>query len=457
MVTDGQRAEKALMKRQRKATGEPMSRLQITYPITQHVRDALHSFPDIEKIVQLPQEARSSLEIVRVLGNTHCKRVVDFLAFIERTVLDAGQLGRDLLKQNDLFQFYQHLALLFLFSHLQKQLGSAVTAAKAKTISSKTPDISVAWNDLDVRIEVFCPVDFFGFQLVEYYLSHLLIYLDLDRGYQVDVKLGPIDKIEHNSYFTYNFGDETQIRCWLSKLATDVRIWLAGCKEHERRVFEGPSGTTWGAEIRVLALHDDPHNRCVGKSTATHSTDTWWYFEECTLTNTLNSEWGKKLKGKLARRQCGDPTQDRLRVLVVDFSLADAADKDFICRPKVGDRMAEVMQHLAKELGPPIPFDVVLPAQLDFECGFAPGISLNDAAAVEGMRFLESAGLTVPVKAREEIDTAAQVVEFLASCRDETWVALSLGATSPSYERSISLGRQHGGTSKSDDGNLCGS
>jgi hypothetical protein len=276
------------------------------------------------------------------------------------------------------------------------------------------------WGCLEVPIEVYCPVDFMGFQLVENYTSTLLKYLEVNRGFELEVELRPTAEFDfyflyYDFYFPYWFDEEQEMRRWLRMLANEARAWLNADDVRSPLIVKGPN-EKWFLKVRADALFTDPRNRLIRMSTATRSTDSRLFFEIGTAKDTACSPWGKKLKRKLEKRQCGDPASDRLRILVVDFRLAETGDAGFICWPKIAARMKEVVHLLARSLCNP--YDVVVPAKLGFDCGFAPAIWLTCDAAAAGSGFLEAAGLARPVQV-QEIDIKAQCAEMWMSMREE--------------------------------------
>jgi hypothetical protein len=72
---------------------------------------------------------------------------------------------------------------------------------------------------------------------------------------------------------------------------------------------------------------------------ATQSTDTRLFFEVGTPEDTAKSQWGKKLKDKkLKRQQCGELAEGVLRMLLVNFAMADRGWPHFISGEKFGAR-----------------------------------------------------------------------------------------------------------------------
>ena len=90
----------------------------ICYPITARVHTALARYPNIGRLLSLPDSGRSELEIVRLLDNTHYEHVESLLGFIDRVVPIGEPICRKLVKQTDRFQLSQVTAELYLFAQL---------------------------------------------------------------------------------------------------------------------------------------------------------------------------------------------------------------------------------------------------------------------------------------------------------------------------------------------------
>ena len=83
-------------------------------------------------------------------------------------------------------------------------------------------------------------------------------------------------------------------------------------------------------------------------------------------------------------------------MLVVDFSLADTGFPDFICQPKIAKRLAQTMELLVNKIGPPLPYDAVLPARLSEKCCFGKVIALDCRRTEEIEQLVQAALLDRP-------------------------------------------------------------
>jgi hypothetical protein len=377
----------------------------VSYPISEQVKHSLTRFPEIAARLKLPAQGRSEFEIVRILDNTHYAHLVTLLSFVEQWLGHARPIGDRVIRARDPFQLEQALAELFLFAHLAAELGGRVHAARGLSGES-TPDLKLAWNDKSVCIEVFSPVDFMGFQLVQTHVTNVLRYLHVSRGYVIEAGLRPAR--ERDLWYPYAVEDESKIKGWLREFAAGAEAWLKQQQPPERKVINGPKGE-WYIDLLLHDMHDDSSIRRVILSTRTHSTDTRLFFDCGAVEDTAKSQWGKKIKSKLKDRQCGDPAPDKLRVMVIDFSQASTSCPDFICWPDIATRMEATIKLLATELHEPLPYDLVIPAQLGYECCFGPGIVLDPVRQCEASEFMRVARLDRPCMTRQgnEVDWLA--------------------------------------------------
>ncbi len=368
-----------------------MSSYRCSYPVTPEVLAACKEFAEIGQILRLPAQGRSEKEIVRLLDNAHYEHIARLLNFIESMLSRPDSIGQRLLQQTDPFQFNQFLAELFLFSHLSDRLGKRVRPV-IKGPSDKGPDIEAQWGNLLVRIETYSPIDFMGFQLIGKHILPLFKYLDVVRGFSLKVSIKPADISVQGVWYPYSIPGEEEVLCWLQGLAGKARVWLSQSDPERRLRVEGPGGTIM-IDVELKELIDDPATREVLFIPGTHSTDTRLFFECGTPEDTAASQWGRKLKSKLEKRQAGPPRPNTMRVLVVDFAQADTARPDFICWPGVADRLAETVRLLVDDIPPSAPYDILIPAQLGLDCGFGPPVWIEASIAHAGDDFIRGAGM----------------------------------------------------------------
>ena len=311
----------------------------LSYPITQDVHDAIQRFPEIgraiNRAIDIPYSGRSELEIVRVLGNT--QHLEKLLILLNKHLPSSDTIGKRVVEQTNPIQFEQALGELFLLVHLQNVPEAQAGAAVSARPGSKHYDIDLTASGLSARLEVYCPIDFFVFQLVKRLVSPIFKYLDIDRGFAIDLQLKTAKDMD--GFYAYEIGKEKAIRQWLACLQSEAAKWAKNAHAGHKRQFAGPND-----KVRLVAtlqeVYDDAENRDIYFSPPTQSTDSKLFFGIGTPEDTAESEWGRKLLNKLKKRQCGEPGLDYLRILVVDFSLADTGFPDFICQPKIAKRLS---------------------------------------------------------------------------------------------------------------------
>ncbi len=163
----------------------------------------------------------------------------------------------------------------------------------------------------------------------------------------------------------------------------------------DERQFEGHIE---GLSVVVMLqeVYDRAEDRCVHFSGPTESTDSRLFFETGQPEDTAASQWGRKLLDKLKKRQCGQPSSDYLRMLVVDFSRADTGWPDFICWPGIAQRLSKTVKLLAEKAGEPLAYDAVLPVRLSDVSGeryFGEVILLDHRCAEDVERIVQAASL----------------------------------------------------------------
>ena len=362
----------------------------LRYPINEDVYDAMQRFPIVASTAKIPYSGQSELEIVRVLGNTHYEHLERLLILLNKYLPSSGIIGKRVVQQTDPTQFEQALRELFLLIHLQN-----VPEAQACPIlaQSKHYDIDLTIGELRACIEVYNPIDFFGFQLVKRLVSPIFKYLDIDKGFEIDLQLKTSKDMD--GFYAYEVGDEKSVRRWLTCLQSEVAKWITDTHAGHQRQFAGPTERVW-LLATLREVYNNVEKRDIRFVLPSQSTDSKLFFEIGTAKDTAESEWGRKLLYKLEKRQCGKPDLDYLRLLVVDFSLVDTGFPDFICQPKIAKRLSQTMELLINKIEPPIPYDAVLPARLSRKCCFGKVIALDYRRTEEIERLVQATLLDRP-------------------------------------------------------------
>lgn len=376
--------------------------MAIRYPITSEVQNALERFPRIAERIRgkLPESGRSELEIVRLLGNAQYKHIEALLAFMDDHLPASGSVGKRVLEQTDLLPFHQALSEFDLLAHLQGVLGAEHAQPASAPPETRRGDIELTAGSSRMRVEVYCPADFFGCQLVGRYLGMTFKYLEVDTGFEITLCLESLrqdeEKEDDDDLFFDDAMRENLVRAWLAALREEAAAWIPRAQAGEERLFQDATASL-RLRVKIDALHPDPAYRIVTQHTSMRSAEAKMFFDDFgTPQSTARSQWGRKLLGALQKRQCGASSPDYLRLLVVDFSLADTGWPEFICWPDPAKRLASTLKLLVAEAGSPRPYEAVLPAQLGLECGFGKPIMLNHWRAQEIKRSIKTAGLDRP-------------------------------------------------------------
>ena len=390
---------------------------RLTYPITPESQAALARFPEIGRTVRIPNAERSDLEIVRLLGNTHYTNVDRLLAFIEKELPGSGEIGARLVKQRDPFQFHACLAELFLFVHLRGRLGPSVRPSVFAK-DAVGPEIEIAWQEFTVKIEVYSPLDLMAYQLITENLPMLLKYLEVDRGFMVEVSIEPVDDSVESVWYPYTLpvGKDaaSSLNAWLNGVGASAQTFFAAATLHPgaRLSLPGPGGTTV-LSIEVREVFDDPETRCVVFTTGTRSTDARLLFECGTSEFTARSGSGEKLKTKMRGRQAGPPLPGVLRVLILNFAQADTAWPDFFIWSEIATRLDATLRLISNELTSGLPYDLVVPALLDIDCQFGVPIWLDASLSTRGGVFVGAARMAGQSRPRSRVEIDPTELEDL--------------------------------------------
>jgi len=382
---------------------------QIAFPIDDAVRAALGRFPRIAERLPLGDALGSPRQIVRLLGSTHCSHVEALLRYLDDSLPRAGSIGRRVLSQTDPFELRQSLAEFSLLVHLQRQAGVQATPAVLPRAAGGH-DIDAVVDGQRARIEVYAPVDVFAAQLLEEGIRSILRYLPVDASYRVHAALRTNEP--GNVAWTYDVGGDSEVRVWLASLQSQAIAWLGASRPAKALRISGP-GPALHLQARLEAHAPSGRERVVSVSTPTRSTDARLLFEVGTAAETVRFSWGRKLRGKMKRRQCGPPAAGHMRLLAVDFALADTGWPEFIAWPRIAARIDDAVRLLAEDLGPPLAYDAVLPCRLALEPSFGIPVVLDEARTADVRRLIAGAGLDRHIPERDQ-DAVADIAALLA-------------------------------------------
>jgi len=347
-------------------------------------------------------------EITRLLENTHRGNVLKLLELINEYGDKSGEIWEKLKTCNDSINLSRILAELYLFIHLYIKINDLVSPLSS-TENGKTADLIVKINKLDVIIEVYTPMDFYGYQYFERYLQSTIKYLPIDIGFLINIS----QKADH-LFYTYDFPTYKEIDKWLIQFQHNLIGWLKDANIGDSIEIAGPNDVVL-LDIILKDINKDPLVRMVTGGGATRSTDTRLFFEHKDPRTIANTEWGVKIGDKLGRQQAGGPCKRVIRILAINFMLADTSDTNFLCEPMYFAAIEGTVKLLASKISPYPPYDVVVPCDLDFECGFTKPIILSEHSEKFIMNLFAQIDLdapipSIPIASKEETGALWQKV-----------------------------------------------
>ena len=363
--------------------------MTLEYPIDDDVLDILSSFPKIKNKLhnKLKGKRRSKLEIVRALNNHHVPHIEKLLFFIEQYLDSTGEVGMTVLNEADPFAFSQRLAEFYLLVSLQSREG--VNASPSSSKSGPNPDINIETETAKAKIEIYSPVDVFGFQYIQLYSKHVFRYSQYTRGFNIALKLIVDDQTGYHAYDVPR--EHKKLRLWLNGLRIDVDNWIADSKAGDSREFDGLSNS-FKLKATIVEVFDNPEIRIVEFSQPGRSDDPRLFFEGSPRRNAKN-QMGLKICSKLKQRQCGPPNPEFLRILILNFRLTDCGYTDWFCLPYIVKNIDQSIRFMVEKVGAPSPFDVVIPAMLDYCCSFGEPIVLDDQKESQINELMVQTGL----------------------------------------------------------------
>jgi len=372
-----------------------MSTLSISYPVNENTKRVIAQYPAICNAFRLPSSGSSEFEIVRLLSNTHYEHIQRFLKFIDNYLDVSGAIGRKLIKAKHPFEMDQAAAELEAFVHLYEHFGTAVKATESGG-DPVASDIEVQFDSWRLKLEIYTPVDFMGFQLFKRYVPMVLKYLDVSCGYHLKIKTQPLQRTcgydPSIPYHPNTFPEENETHEWLTEFAEQARQWLSNISPAKELRMPAP-GSNVDIIVEILELYSEPDKRQIDSIWATRSTDTKLFFEVGSPQDTAKSLWGRKIKNKLKKKQCGESIELVVRMLLINFAMADTASPHFISGERFEAKFQKVIQILDNNNQF---YDVILPAQLGDRCCFGRPVWINTHSEKKTGSFISRAGFDRP-------------------------------------------------------------
>ncbi|HBH11633.1 MAG TPA: hypothetical protein DDX29_00700 [Clostridiales bacterium] len=380
--------------------------MNIEYSVTKISLEELNKYDWIKENLQIPSiDSREDREIIRLLENPHYWHIKETLELINKFGQASGRIGKDLIQINDTMNFSRALAELFMFIHLYKRVGERVESINPIQ-DRKIPDLSIEFDELTVLVEIVTPGDYYGFQYFERCLMQLIKYIDIDKGFDIQIKANTDDL-----YFPITFPEFRVVKCWLEDFQNELLEWLPIASVGDSITKTGPDGTL-KLDIILKSMYEDIEIRSVSNGSSTRSTDTKLYFDIEDIKDLATSPWGFKIKEKLEMQQAGKFSDGIVRILAVNFSAADTAFPSFLNQEKYYKRVDELVRYLSRKIQPYPPYDVVIPCVLGVKCGFVVPIVLSAYSNTFVDYLIKSLGLDCPIY-EPEVATKEQVKEFM--------------------------------------------
>lgn len=383
--------------------------MKFKYPVNDVVLNALEEFPKIKnKLRYKPNgKSRSKLEIVRLLNNPcHHRKLLEF---IEQQLDSSGEIGMSILNEADPVRLLQRLAELYLLVSLQSR--QQVNAIPSQSKNGKQPDIILEVGRIKAKIEVYSPIENYGFQFIKTYHNSIFLYPECPRGYCVDVELIVSDQTGFHACDIPNC--DQKLRKWLRDLECSVKKWLVIAKVGDIQRFGGVDNT-FKLKASLKEICDNPDFRGVRFYEPGRSTDIRLYFEGSPESNASN-QMGEKILGKLEKRQCGPPNPEKLRVLILNFKLADYGWPDWLSFPGIPQSIDQTVRVLVDKAGDPLPYDLVIPAVLGYNCCFGEAVILDAERETQIRQLIAQTGLDEKCQIVFE-EPPPELIEALRGC-----------------------------------------
>lgn len=363
----------------------------VAYRVTEESKKSIKKYDWINSNFELGEIGdKSNKEIIRLLENTHYGGIRNTLDQINTYGKVSGDIGENILRCNDILNFPRYLAELNLFAHIFDRVGDAVTPLKPEP-GKRNPDYTVDL-DIELLIELFTPMDYYGYQALHRFLHRVTKYLNSPFGYFMEVKIET-----NNPVFALNIPEFKEVKKWCDGFGQELIVWLKSAEN-------GFSFTT-DFLVDSIKIHtilkqklDDADVREVLILERGRSTDSIQYFRMKSPEDFADSQWGKKIKGKMELQQAGDASDYRVRIFIINLSSADTTDLSFLMDPKYHVRCKNNIKYISSKISSNPPYDIVIFSELGFDCGFSAPIILSEHSESAITKILNGAGLSEPIK-----------------------------------------------------------
>lgn len=389
---------------------------RISYPISENISKALGHYQNIANNLNISSEDNSELEIIRLLDNLHYDHLKRLVQFIDDMIPLAGEIGERVLRSRDPFVFNQAISELFLFQHLYYRMKDKVVPT-VREGTDRVWDLTTRMDDLELRIEIYTPTELAGYQEFRTMLKTLLKYMKLPFGYDLRVRIETVSSGDGYSskdqFYAYTLGNLDEVDDWLNNYYERVKNWIQSIQKKELRDSEltisGP-GNMITITVMIAKLYDDPQIRSIVINLPSQSSDTQLYFRGDNIAEIAQYEWGRKIRNKMFDQQCGEPSTNYKRILVINFMLADTGWPHFISEEWFTTNFNGLILYLVDKESP---YDVVIPAQLGTNSCFGHAVSIGDETINLAQRFIPLLGMDTPCISIENDSQKDQINDLI--------------------------------------------
>lgn len=345
--------------------------MNIKYRISQTTINSFNEFNWINNQITIGRIGSfDDREIIRLIDNTHFDHIKKLLEFINKYGETSCEIGKKIITCNDSYNLSRYLAELYLFVYLYELHGDSVQPVDLS--NERLPDLTIKLNDLEYKIEVYTPGDFYSYEVFKRYLITLLKYLPIDIGFDITIRVTS-DNLYHPNYFPLF----RAVEVWLTSFQDEIIKWIKNAKKYDTFTANGPlSGVQINIEVREL--YDSWEIREIIVHGATNSVSTRLFFERVDDNIIPTHAWGIKIKDKFIKQQAGPPNSGSIRILIVNFILTDISCKLFDTQ-KYFQNFEKIIRYHAQEINPYPPFDIVIPSDLDYTCRFSKPIIFENS------------------------------------------------------------------------------
>ncbi|HEX9971046.1 MAG TPA: hypothetical protein VGD14_03150 [bacterium] len=144
--------------------------MNVKYRIAKTTIDSIHEFDWIKNKIAIGDiESFDDREIIRLLDNCHYDHIKKLVSFINKYGEISKEISEKILSCNDSYNLSRYLAELYLFVYLYKLLGKSVKPVETLP-NTKSHDITVKLDDIEYKIEIYTPGDFYSYEIFKRYL-----------------------------------------------------------------------------------------------------------------------------------------------------------------------------------------------------------------------------------------------------------------------------------------------